>query len=419
MDIKIDNSFKKSLVMLISGSLISQLITITISPLLTRIFTSEQIGVYTYMLSITTMFMGVINGRYDMCIVSEENEEDLYPLIKLSLIIGFIASILITVFCYIYIKYTGNKQIDYLYIYGFIFILLVTYSINNVLVSYNNRNKEYKIMTYVQVIRSIYQNIGAIILGILKFGLAGLLLPYAIGQIKGMKKQGESIKPHITKIKNVDKSKLKTVLIRYKKQPLYSAPAIFANSFSYSSITLFIELLFGMASVAYYSISVRILGVPLSIVSSNISKIFFQEASREYNQTGQFYKSLKKVVLFQCILAVPMVILMILFAPKVCEIVFGEEWRIAGEYIKILAPMYGIRFIVTTITPGMIIANKQKSELKLQFMFILSSILSFIICKFMNSDIIYYLSLISVTFSIAYIYFLIEVYKSSKHKIEN
>lgn len=416
MDIKIDSSFKKSLAMLMSGSLVAQLITIITSPLLTRVFTSEQVGTYTYILSITTMFMGVINGRYDMSIVSEENEDDVYPLIKISLIIGFISSAVITACCYLYIQYTDNIQIDYVYIYIFIFISLFTYSINNVLIAYNNRNKEYKIMTYVQVIRSIYQNIGGLILGIFKIGLLGLLLSYTAGQFKGMKKQGESIRPYIRKIKNVDRSKLKYVLIKNRKQPLYSAPAIFANSFSYSSITLFIELLFGMASVAYYSVSVRILGVPLSIVSGNVSKIFFQEASKEHNQTGQFYKAFKKVVLFQSILAIPMVMFMILFAPNICEIVFGYEWRIAGEYIKILAPMFGIRFIVTTITPGMIIANKQKSELILQLMFILSSIFSFIICKFMGSNIMDYLKLISVTFSMGYIYFLIIVYKFSKNK---
>lgn len=419
MDTKVDKSFKKSLVMLISGSLMAQIIAVTTSPLLTRIFTSEQVGTYTYILSITTMFMAVINGRYDMSIVAEDSEEDVYAIIKLSLIIGIISTIVITLLCYIYFRTTDNKQVDYIGIYIFIFVLLLTYAINNVLVAYNNRNKEYKIMTQVQIIRCVYQNLGAVLLGLCKIGLIGLLLPYAIGQFKGMKSQSQSIKPYINKIKDVNKKKLKEVLIKHKKQPLYSAPAIFANSFSYSSITLFIEMLFGMASVAYYSISVRILGIPLSIVSGNISKIFFQEASKEYSETGGFYSSFRKTVLFQIFLAIPMVIIMILFAPKVCEIVFGDEWRIAGEYIKILAPMFGIRFIVTSISPGMIIANKQKSELILQLIFITSSIFIFITCKIMNMNISYYLAGISIMYSIGYVYFLIKVYEYSKEYIRN
>lgn len=414
MRARLTNSFFKSLLILTSGSILAQIIMIICSPIMTRLFTADQIGMYTYVLSIATLFMPVVNGRYDMSIVTEEVEENIYPLIKLSVIIGSIISIFITLGYYIYIKYFSIKYNDYSYTVGIIFLLLMTYMLNNVLSAYNNRNKEYKIMTKVYIIRTAFQNIGAVIMGVFNAGLIGLLIPYTIGQFMGINKQSKSLMPHLKKIRVIKKEELVKVLKKHYRQPLFSAPAIFANGFSYSSITLFIEALFGMAQVGYYSISVRLLGLPLGLISGNISKIFFEEASKEYNETGQYYKTFKKVFLFQLVLAIPMVLGMIIIVPKVCAIIFGQEWGIAGKYVTILAPMFGIKFIVTAISPGMIISGKQKLELILQIMFIGASIICLIICTLFRVKMETYLMLISISFSIGYIIFLIAVYKNSR-----
>lgn len=416
MQNSLKKSFSKSIIILASGSIIAQVITVIVSPFLTRLFSPDEIGTYTYILSIATTFMAVMNGRYDMAIVTEEKEEHVYPLIKAALLIGVFISIIITFGYFIYITYISKKYTQYGYTVVIMFLLLLSYAINNVLISYNNRNKEYKTMTTVYVIKTTIQNVGAVVMGLLKSGLVGLLLPYVIGQYMGMKKQATSMAPNFGKIKSVKGNEVKEVIKRHYKQPLFSAPAIFVNSFSYSSITLFIESLFGMAIVGYYSISVRLLGLPLSLVSGNISKVFFEEASREFNETKQFYKSFKKTVKFLIALAIPMVVGMMLFAPAVCRIVFGSEWQVAGEYVVILAPMFGFRFIVSAISPGMIIAQKQNIEFILQMFFVIISVFCFAIVKFMNLSIEFYLVSISALFTVGYIVYFIAVLKYSKKR---
>lgn len=413
---KIQSSFLKSVLVLASGSLFAQLITVSASPFLTRLFTPSEIGIYTFVLSVATMFMAVINGRFDMSIVSEEKEEHIYPLIKLSIVISVILSILITIGYIIYIIFISNEYIDYLYTAGFMIILLLSYGILNVLTAYNNRKKEYKIMTSVHIIRSFFQNFGAVIMGLFGVGLLGLLFPYTIGQLMGINRQSKSLKPYIKEVKKVTVAEMVKVFKLHYKQPMYSAPALFANSLSYSSITIIIASIFGMSAVGFYSISVRLLGLPLALVSGNVSKVFFEAASREYIETNQFYKSLKKTIIFQTIIAIPMVMLMMFFAPRVFGFVFGEGWEIAGQYVVILAPMFGVRFIVTTISPGLIIANKQNLELIVQLGFIVASAVCFVFTKVANLSIEYYLLWVSLLFSIVYIVFLFLVIKCSKEK---
>lgn len=58
-------------------------------------------------------------------------------------------------------------------------------------------------------------------------------------------------------------------------------PAHFLNSASYSMLNFYITELFGLGILGYYSITYRILGIPLTLVSLNVSKVFFQRASEE------------------------------------------------------------------------------------------------------------------------------------------
>jgi len=418
MSKKLKSSFFKSILILASGSLLAQLVMVVTAPILTRVFTVDQIGTYTYILSVTSIFMAVVNGRYDMAIVTERKEEYVYPLIKLALIIGFIISAIVTIGYYIYSRYISSSNEYSLYIVIFIFIILISYSINNVLTSYNNRKKEYKVMTSVYIVRTIYQNIGAIIMGLIGPSVFSLLFPYSLGQFMGINKQYKSLKPYFKKVMEAESSQMKVVLKMHYKQPIFSAPAIFVNSFSYSSISLFLEYLFGMAALGYYSISVRLLGLPLSIVSGNISKVFFEEASKEYNERSQYSNSLKKTFKFLVILAIPMVLSMIFFAPIICSIVFGDEWGIAGNYVAILAPMFGLKFIVTALSPALVVASKQKIELFLQNIFLIASIVSFIVTKITGNTVEFYMLVISLSFSIGYICYLIAIFKFSKSNIK-
>ena len=42
------NKFLKSISILVSGSLLAQLITVLTAPIMTRLFSAESIGIYTY-----------------------------------------------------------------------------------------------------------------------------------------------------------------------------------------------------------------------------------------------------------------------------------------------------------------------------------------------------------------------------------
>ena len=98
-------TFLKNITLLASGSLFAQLFNIVGAPIITRIYDVETIGIYSYILTIVTSFTAILNFRYDLAIVSEENTQNVFALIKVNIILGVITSTLITISLWIYFIY--------------------------------------------------------------------------------------------------------------------------------------------------------------------------------------------------------------------------------------------------------------------------------------------------------------------------
>ena len=201
---RLNNSFLVNIAVLASGSFIAQGIGALTIPVLTRIYTPEDLGLYTYIISIAAIFLSVVNTRYDVSIVTEPEERNVYPLIKLSLIVGGIVTIIASIGGYVFFSFKGMP--GYLSIY--LFVIIASYAIINVLTAYNNRRKEYKVISSVYVLRTGTQNIGAILLGILSRSIHCLLLPYAIGQLLGIKRQMKPLQKYWREVISVPANKV-------------------------------------------------------------------------------------------------------------------------------------------------------------------------------------------------------------------
>ena len=411
------NRIKKSpITKLTLGSLIAQMISILISPITTRLYTPEQLGVYTLLITVVTLFGPILSGKIEMAIVTEKNEEKIYPIIVLSIIMCIILSITTTILYTIYIIITNQFNLEYIFYLLIIFIYLLVTGFSNILISYNNRNKDYEIMSNVYVIRTLAQNLGLVVFGILNFSITGMLLSQVFGSLLGLRKQSEKLLPNIEKIKKVKIEDLVKVFKENYKLLVYTSPATLCNSASYSLLNFFINALYGSTVFGYYSISYRILGLPLSLVSTNVSKVFFERASRELNEKGNFRGTLNKITLLLVAVAIPMVIGLGFLAPAICEFVFGEGWGVSGRYIQILVFMFAIRLVVSALTPALVIIKKQKVEMKMQIAYLIMSVLTYIICKNLSLNVYVFLIIISITYSLIYVVIYIYIYKKSNGK---
>ena len=183
------NKALSSITTLASGSLIAQVITILTSPITTRIFTPEELGTYTLLITAVNMFGPIICLRYDLAIVTEKTDRNSLAIFKLSVIVSVLMSLFVSFGYFIYFQMNETYH-SLTYTVVILFILLLTTGLTNALTSYNNRNRQYKLMTSVYVIRTTAQNLLMVMSGMLKTGVFGLISSQVLSQLLGIKKQG-------------------------------------------------------------------------------------------------------------------------------------------------------------------------------------------------------------------------------------
>lgn len=409
------SAFLKNIMILASGSIIAQGINFISSPVITRLYSPEIMGDFTYILTIITLFGTVINGRYDISIVNEKEEEGSVTLITLSAIVCLFFSVLISIASCFYVKLNNPEYFINLGNNLFwIFPLLMIAGIINILNAYNNRQKEYKLLTKVYVVRSLSQNLSMIILGFFHPVAFVLLFCQFIGQFFGIIKQSEALRKDIINYKLPNIKTLVSSAKHYYKQPLYSVPATFLNSFAYSFINFLIGAFYGNVCLGLYSISYRVLGIPLSVFSSNIARIHLENSTSEYEANKNFYHSTLKTFKFSLLLAIPMMIFLIICSPLIFEFIFGTAWKEAGVYVQILAPMFALRMITGCLGFSFVLSNQQQLEFFFQILLVIALVLTYIFVSIFHLDIIEGLFLISMLFSVVYVMEIFSMIKLSK-----
>jgi len=401
--------------LLTSGSMLGQVIGFVGSMIMTRIYTASEIGIMTTVVSFSGIFAPVINGRFDFALVKERRDKYIFALVKLSIYIGVVLSLFISLGSFIY--FTGiDGFISPFVSVVFVFFILVIQVFSNVFKSYNNNIGDFKTMTSVIVMRRFAEEVSMTVFGLLGWKAIGLLVSRVIGQYFGMKREIKNIKKKFINILSVQRKDMVEAYNIHKRQLYYSAPAALMNAGSYSLISLVIGKFFGLEVLGVYAISFAVLGLPLSVISGNVSKVYFSEASKEYAKKGVFNESTNKTLIFLILFGIILFFVMYYLFPMIVPFIYGDKYEMSGFMIRILSPMFAIRFVSSAINTGLVVCNKQNFELIIQLLFMISVALLAILCNYRFLSITTFLLGVSVSYSIVYLINLISICYFSKNK---
>lgn len=394
----------RDIILMGGGTVLAQMINILVQPILTRIISPDDLGVYTFIISLATIIIPIASLKLDMLIVSAKDDEYAQYITDLSIIINLLVAIV-----YFFVIFIGYNATDtnlfnkYGYIIYLVPLLVLTNGLRFLFISYNNRYKKYKLITGIAILRETGRAVIQVFSGLVSGGVLGLVLGYALSPLIGLRLQ---MKNYISKFKNRKALNLeitkKILNNEGKRQILYLVPAQFLNSFSASLITISITALFEARALGYYSMGVRILDIPILFISSNVSKVCYQKISENVNNNLPVSNIIRQLILVLFVVSFSGFVLLYLIAPIFTEIIFGEGYSIAGTYIRCLCIMYAIRLVATSFAGVYTIFNKQRFELILNIMLIVSAGIAFLLTKIFSGNIIFYLKNISIGYTIIY-----------------
>lgn len=362
-----------------------------------------------------------ITGRYEYAIILPEKDEDAINVVALclsiTLLISLVSAVIFVPFRYQIADLLNKHEIgDYLFLIPVTIFAIGVYSTFNL---WFNRKGFFKNVSIGKIFRSSFSSFFSVGFGVTVLKSAGLIIADTIGQLAAaFYLSFKFLRSDKDIIKSVSKSGMNEQAKRYKQFPKYNILSGLLEKGSGQVPVILLTAFFGSSVTGLFSLSQRVIAAPEGLISVSIGDVFRQKASLEFQQNGNCRKSF--LDLFRLLLSISIIPFLILaiFAPFLFAFVFGEEWRIAGNYAQIMTIMFFLSFIVSPLSNMFIIAEKQKIDLFIQiFLFTyicLSFIAGFNIFKDPGKAILIY----SVIYSIKYCIEFYLSYRFSKGKVQ-
>lgn len=401
---------------LITGTILAQLISILLQPFLRRLFSAEAFGTYSVYLSLVGILAVISTLRYDDAIVLPGKDKDSANLLAISIIsnflVCFVALLIIIVFgnrILSFINLPSKFPIAILYLIPLGAFLINTYQCFNYWLI---RKKKYKNVSLNKLIRRGSEGIAQVAFALAK-NPKGLIFSDIIGQTTNagvIVFQGFKFGFNL---KMLSVSKLRYVFKKYSDFPKYNLLPAFMSTCSFMLPAIFINKYYTAENAGYYDMAKLVLSIPLALIATSLSNVLLQRIAEKFNRKQSFLDDLKplfSIVMLICILEF---IVILLFGPVLFRIAFSSVYEISGEISKILVWSFALNFIVSSFSCIFISMRKIKLYSIWQFIYFLA-IISLLLFKnlvffdflkvYVAIEVICYLVVTMIMFTIVFRY---------------
>ena len=348
-------------------------------PFLADFYSSAEFGVLGVYISIVLIFKTFANGGYEVAILLPEESTESAGIFSLCHWINnglFIGTLLLCFSLYYFNPFPSLEDLfEHLNV-----LLLMPFSIwlegkAMALKYWLNRSKIYEGISNA-IMAQAFVTIGAQFL--FAFWLRpmnGLVLGLFLGEVAmylTMRIYGGSIpKQGMAIIRKMSR--------KYSQFLRFGLTGNLVNALAHFGPYVLFQRHFGATLNGQFTMSnQKVLAAPINLIAAAISPVFYESANRASKEGGQKLRQITlelSLILFLMIL--PLVIVFVLWGPQLFVFFFGEDWVIAGQYARYLAPFMAMRFVVNPLSYLIDVKLKLKQQLAFNVIYLLS-----ILCLF-------------------------------------
>jgi len=363
-----------------SPHLFTQALGIVILPLITRLYAPEAFGLFALFSSIVTPIGVFSTLGYSSSIMLPKSDDDASNMLAACLAFTVLVSglsILLILFWYkTIIRWLKAPELNaYLW---FIPLSVFLCGLYMALRYWNMRKKRFGHIASAKIFRFTANN--GIVLGA---GYSGHATGFSLilGSIAGAAASPIVLSRRIWRENrqlfksSIRRHKMLAGIKKYRKFPMYILWTDLISRFSGEVPIYFLSYYFTQSIVGYYSLGLRLLTAPMSLLGSSIGEVFFQRGSQsKYTSTLPLLLSnlFERLVFF----GILPFFLLGLIGEELFTFAFGAQWAEAGVYAQILSFLIFIQFITIPASYLMLIFEKQQFSLILNIIIIFATIAS-------------------------------------------
>jgi O-antigen/teichoic acid export membrane protein len=403
--------FVRSITILAGGAALGQIVLVLSLPLLTRLYTPDDLGKF----GLFTAFTGIATVgsslMYETAIVSAQDDDEAVNLSLLSIALACVITPLITFVFYLLLKFQlfgfGELPITTVFLSG---IAIFFVSIFQILRYWFIRQSNFKLVSQITVIQNIIRALSQVGLGIFQLGWLGLFLGDILGRGAGIGRMLKKSWSDLTRQGILIKStELKKVILKYYNFPIYGLPSALINVLGGSLAVPILADIYTTENAGYFVLARQVLSLPVAFVGKSVGDVFHSEVAIYARDKPEevktfFLKTAKKLAVLTLLPS----LLVIVIAPTVSPVIFGQSWAITGILISIIAPWAWSELIVSSLSRLVFVFNGQRVKLFYDILALASVILALYLGKFLELSLEQTIILLSGLKFISYIiYFVI------------
>ena len=325
-------------------------LNLAVAPLLTRIYTTAAFGrvqIYTSLMAFVIVFIAL---RYELSVVLPEDDDVAANLVVVSFtVIVLVTAMLATaVFFALHYHLLWRRAAE---LGGYLWLLPIGalgVGIYQLLNTWGLRHHAYK-----DVALSKFSQIGAqaavqVGVGLATHGsMGGLIIGDACGRVSGSLRIAKiTFRRDWQRLRRVRPGTMWQAAKRYRNFPLVLAGSGLMNSAGLQIVPLLLSAFYAPEMVGLYAVTDRTMQVPSVLVGQAVSQVYMVKAAQLGTSAPSALRKLfTEIVTRSLLYGIVPLLLLCAAAPTLFALIFGESWRMAGTYARVLAPVYYLCFI--------------------------------------------------------------------------
>lgn len=354
------SDFQKNLIVQSSGTIFSQAIPILASPLLTRLFSPENFGLFGLVVSMSALLAILLSLRVDHGIVVAQSDDEARRIAMVAIVMSVMGAVAFSLVAALSWPLWSDGTTAYFVVWVVLIpgVALLSAAIRT-LTLINNRLKRFTSVSRARVFQAVFTAAGSILLGWMNQTEIGLLVALFVGSLVYVAMLLSGLVP-FTRVGAHDILDAIRTNGRFVR---FSLPADLVNVLSSRLPFIIFPALYGLEQAGYLTLAYRVVGTPARFVGSAIGEVFYSHAAREYEKTGTCWPITAKTAKILLVLGTLGFGALLPLAPTLFGLVFGSEWMDAALYTQILVPAILAGFVVSPLSVVLYIAKRQEIDL--------------------------------------------------------
>lgn len=348
----VHSAFFKSILLLTSGSVVSQFIVLLGLPIIARIYSPDDFGLFAIFSATSGVLLTVSSLRFEISIPLARTWRNAKQIFSISVginvmlalaslgFVGFFSSQLASWF--------GEKELAQ--VLWLLPIVLISGGIFKALNYLALWESAFRHISISKVLQGIALVLSQIVLGFLGAGALGLAIGLILGQVVGtfwLIRNKEFVKGFC----DASKSYARTLSLvkKNKSYAQFDTPASLIGSLSHHFPNIIFAALFSPASAGVYYIVERMYAVPSGVLGRSIGQVIHANIRIDL-ESGQLQHRLLLVLGGLMSVTVIPVWLLYFYAEPIFKLLLGESWHDAGEVATWLVFSVAVQFVYSALS---------------------------------------------------------------------